>query len=214
MIYVDDRELPEIIELGRKYLPDLQVKRLKIGDINYKEVCIERKHGTDLPASLMDKRLERQAKKMRDNFKFPFIFFINEGIEDNYRYRWFNESVLNGTQASMCIGHDVPLIPCKDNKEFWKKTRAFISKYDIYDGNTPIVENNSFKRDRTVSPEENMLRASIPGIGKAKAEAILNKYHIYQLYDVSKKDLTSIDGIGDKFADRLKSVFTKEKGMV
>ena len=209
MIFIDDREPSERIELGLKYLPELTKTRLKIGDINYKQLCIEIKHGTDLPASLRDRRLERQAKKMKDNFKFPFIFFIDEGIEDNYRYRWFNSSVLNGTQASMCLGHDVPLIVCNDDKDFWKKVRSFISKYDLYEGNLPVVENNSFKRSRTVSPEENMLRAGIPGIGKAKATQILEKYKIWELYDIPKSELTQIPGIGDKFADRLKSVFNK-----
>ena len=48
----------------------------------------------------------------------------------------------------------------------------------------------------------------VDGVGQKKAEDILKQFKVYELWDVSEKDLrNSVKGIGAKQAENIKKVF-------
>jgi ERCC4-type nuclease len=48
----------------------------------------------------------------------------------------------------------------------------------------------------------------VDGVGQKKAEDILKQFKIYELWDISEKDLrNSVKGIGAKQAENIKKVF-------
>ena len=212
-ILLDDREKPHVIKEAYNAFPgQVKVKRLFAGDINYKELCIERKSGGDLPASLTDGRLKQQAKKMKESFALPYIFFIGDGRElcKDEHFDWFNEKTFEGVVASMSVGFGVPIIVCRDDNHFWYRVKRYIEKYDKYHGDNPVslLQNElTYKPDKIMSPEENMLCAGVPGIGPTRASAILREYAFPDLYHITERDLQKVSGIGVRFAKQIKEVF-------
>ncbi|OEC87871.1 MULTISPECIES: ERCC4 domain-containing protein [Methanobacterium] len=217
-ILVDYHEDPQTIEVGRKYLPNLTVEHLLYGDIQYIKdgvnACVfEIKIGDDLPQSIRDKRLSTQPKHMKENFQFPFVIFVGtlEQFKNSYKQRWFTKKHYRGEMASVMVGHDVKWIQCNDLEDMWQTVKTIIIYYDeCVAGKHIEITDNSFKRIKRLSNDMNMLMAGVRGIGEKKAEAILNEYSLRELWDVSKKDLISIPGIGDKFAGKIKKAFPTE----
>jgi ERCC4-type nuclease len=218
MILVDYHEDPNTVEIGKKYLPNLQVEHLLYGDIQYIKdgvnACVfEIKIGTDLPNSIRDKRLSTQPKHMKENFQFPFVIFVGtlEQFENSYKQRWFTEKHYHSEMASIMIGHDVKWIQCPDLKSMWKLVKTMIIYYDeCLAGKHIEITDNSFKRIKRLSDEMNMLMAGVHGIGEKKAELILSKHPLRTLWDVPKEKLMEIPGIGDKFAGKIKEAFPTE----
>jgi ERCC4-type nuclease len=219
-LFIDDREKKHVIDLGKHYFPDAIVKRLDTGDAVYIDnkgnevICWERKKKLDLPASKTDKRLDNQSKRMRENFKYGIIMFIGDHREicNDWHYQDYTEEMYFGTEASLIIGHDLKFIHCYDEHEYWKKIRAHIRKYDEYNNGQHVeITDNSFKRDKKLSPEVNALRSCVSGIGKAKAEKIFEFYTLHDLFHVSERDLAhTVPGVGVKMARRIKSVFRSD----
>ena len=75
----------------------------------------------------------------------------------------------------------------------------------------PPIKPHIFKRFTSDDIRINML-ATIKGISEKKAKMILKKYgSLMEIGDCDKRELCSLDGIGDATADKILSVFNSEK---
>ena len=73
------------------------------------------------------------------------------------------------------------------------------------------IKPHIFKRLTTDDIRINML-TSIKGISEKKAKMLIKKYgSLMEIGDCSKRELCSLDGIGDVTADKILSVFNSEK---
>jgi len=79
-ILLDDREPLQLAIEMEKYGYEVDIKRLKTGDFEGQTSIGEIKRGDDFFASIVDKRLINQAKKMHQTGKERFLILAGEFI--------------------------------------------------------------------------------------------------------------------------------------
>jgi len=203
-VVIDDREKPWVLEKGYEYFPHLSVERLEVGDLVCGDVCIERKEIHDFASSIIDGRLKKQAKRMLERFKAPFIFVVGdwEPLKEQEHFEWFTEQHYTGAVASTAAGIGVPVISCKDEDIFWLMATKFFERYDP---SRPIVIKEII-RPKGDDTYVSML-CCVEGIGESKAKLILKNHHFLTLPNVTKEELMKIPGIGDKYATSIRKYF-------
>lgn len=213
-VFVDAREMKYVAAMGKDYIPDIQVRTLKTGDVVVYEIvddevvlgdlAVERKEITDYVGSILDGRLFSQAKRLREEFKNPYIIVVGELQElwEDPRYGWFTEAHWYGSMATLLekYGVDVVIVPTEE--EFWYFITKLIEKHN---DNKPIRNHNTFLPN-TEEPYFDMLMR-VDGVGAVKARAILEKISFYDLWSCDVEDLLEVDGIGPAFAKRVKETF-------
>ena len=204
--WVDNREDPQFIQKGKKIFPNLMVTQLNTGDViiedNGKYVCIEHKEGADFEASIKDKRLSVQPINMVQNFDYSFVF-IEGGYLDiiqQNEYSNLMEESYNGKIASLAMKYITPPITMDDSNHFWRMAKVFGKRLEVAGQplEKPIILPN--KQDIL---EVRMLMC-IPGMGKEKASAILNKFDFWSLPEVQVDELMEVKGIGQSYANKIK----------
>jgi len=159
----------------QKYFPDAEIVNLPVGDLVYREVCIERKAIGDFISSIIDRRLFNQAINMRENYNYPFIL-VEGDLKQISQHLFFTKSRIKishviGATCSLLTKHQVPVIFCSGTKYMVDIIKKIIEKYDQNDDKKIIVKPT--KRD--VDPRMQVLM-SIKGIGVEKASKILKFY--------------------------------------
>jgi ERCC4-type nuclease len=205
-IFVDNRESKRTIKHGKKVIPDLIVQRLEVGDVVSDNLCIERKTVQDFASSVYDGRIFKQAIRMKKNYSNCYIF-----IEGKLNSIWFNPRLKNfslaqyiGTVASLAQRYDVPVISVENLSQFWNLVDKFIEK----NNKDKVIEiDNSLVYSKPTG-EDVYLRMlqQISGLGKTKAQALLNRYKFHELFFVDESELLSVKGIGKGYARRIKAV--------
>jgi len=205
IVLVDDREDKKFIAVGREIFPNLQVKRLLVGDIVIPEVnlAIEHKGGVDYPASFRDGRLYKQAKAMSDSFANSFVFFVGnwQKLQRKKHYEWFQKEQWHGSKATLNCEYQVPLVECTSNKDFWFQVQAHIKKCDP--NREPHEPHIDLPKPDTSIELRWML--CINRLGRKRAKLFLEQYSFWDLPNISEKELMEIEGIGPGLARRIKS---------
>lgn len=209
MIYVDNREKPLIIDNGKKVFPDLIVKRLDVGDIEYKDLVIERKEVADFLSSIPDGRLKKQALNMQP---FPNRFIIIEGDFDQLRsksrrYRRYSNKTIFGMIASLEMKYNVRVLRVNNNLQFWLLVNRLISKLE---DKTVIEYSKTYKPKIKAENKKDVylsMICCIPGISEGKGKLVLDNFELKQLYTLEIDDLIKVKGIGKGLASKIKEVF-------
>jgi ERCC4-type nuclease len=206
MIYVDDREPPNVQEMALKYFPECKITRLEVGDIvcTDNSVCIERKSVEDLAGSLMDGRLMRQIGNMKNNFDNNWVIIVGDERKlYTHRYITFYKEQFIGIVGSLFASYGIHTWQVRDMKDYFLYSKDFINKSN---GEEKDLSKVYRKVPKCKDAYVGMLR-QIPFVGDKQAEAILDQYTIRQLHDVSEGDLCRIRGVGKKTAKKVKELF-------
>ena len=191
------------------------VKQLPVGDfVLDKKVCFEYKTAEDFIASVKNKRIFKQCKRMQ---QYPFKFVVIVGdvfkkIKENYKWNPysmhpFTNKSFFGALATI-FDFDVKVVQVETMEQ------AFYMMWKI---SQVLLENNKDRKaiDRPISKMTNPIAtflACIEDIGISKATLIANELKLEKLEDLLDLDmeqLTSIKGIGSKTA---KKILTTVKG--
>lgn len=213
-ILIDSRETQEVQRRGiKKFGPgNALVTTLITGDVLVDGMIFERKTVSDLISSVTgkDKRLHHQAPKMMA-YEDRFLVIegsFNELRKKDSRYRQYDQKWYRGVIASMIMKYGLNVLQVDNNAEFWhqierlvfkKKEKGLFERSQVY---TPKLSAANSKR-----PDLSMLCAGIEGISESKGLLILEKYSLWDLYQVSVEDLLEIDGIGPVIARKIKGEF-------
>jgi Fanconi anemia group M protein len=206
IVYVDDREPVKVQKLCKKHLGTVEVAHLPVGDIVCNDIVIERKTVPDFVSSENEGRLAAQVDNMIRNFEKRWIVTVGEmSLLWQERYRKFRPKRFKSTLIQyQTVG--INTIETRNDSEFIN-TVASILKYA---GDTQYQPEIIKKRlPRTHDRYIDMIRAGVDGIGPKKAHTILKEFKIWELWEISEKDLCSIDGIGPVQAKKIKKVFRK-----
>lgn len=203
-IYCDDREDADFIALGMTFFPEMEVKRLSVGDVICGNLCIEHKKDKDFAASIIDGRLKRQAIAMKQNYANPFIFIVGnwKRLQRYKHYKWFKEPQYSGMVASLSAGIGVPVITCVDDSHYWYMVGKFIEKSDP----DRVITDEHIVRVKGSNVPLSMLMC-IPRLGKERAKAILDMYSFEKIPYLKPEDLMKIPGIGEKRANNIINAF-------
>lgn len=171
--------------------------QLSLGDyIISDRIIVERKSGNDLAQSIMDGRLFDQAKRLIDTYETPVL--IVEGDVP------MKKAAFQGAIVSV-IKNGISVLTVENTQETVEiLNRMALS--EVKEKRGPVVRKKHKKKN---DPETTAIHAlsMIPGISYKKSESLLNQFgSIKAIASLSEKDLTEVEGIGEKTADLIKSV--------
>lgn len=208
-VIVDNRELRG--KIGRELFKlDIEVvpKQLEIADfLISNEVAIERKSVSDFVNSIIDKRLFKQARDLKENFRKPI--FLVEGEKDIYSVRNVHPNAIRGALSSLAINFSIPILWTESEKDTAKLLKTMARR-----------EQEEKEKAISIRGERKPLRGkrlqkyiveSFPNIGPKLAENLLERFKtIKNIVNADLKELKEVEKIGDKTASRLKGILEKE----
>lgn len=205
-VYYDTQEVAETVAQGEELIEGMIRKKLVVGDIVFNDLLIERKTVKDFIDSIIDGRLDFQCNKMiKYGYKKRVIL-----IEGNYKEHLELEGGIHphaylAKKASISQSYDVEIQDVADNYDFWYTVKKLIEKNPKK--REINLKVNIFDKHKHWNPEVAMLASGFDGIAEKKAELILSKYKIKDLYNISREDLEEIKGIGPKISEIIKDHF-------
>jgi len=205
-IVVDHRELKSgvVKELFRNKV-HIITEQLAIGDFILGEhVVCERKGVEDFVNSLLDGRLFKQVKQLKDAYKKPFL--IIEGTRDMYSVRNVHANAIRGAMASLALDFSLPIIFTKDEKD---TAHFFIT---ILKREKTDTQANLRAAPKPLTDVELMeyIVSSFPGVGRRTAQNILLQFKTIHSFVTSEHEqLTSVEGVGKITAERIKDIIQK-----
>lgn len=186
---------------------NIDIVPLETGDIIVKQedglvVCVERKTILDFASSCISRHMQNQALRMAEEFDFRAIIIVgkfdeirnNKYLRDKFSKKHFYSNVV-----SLILRYKTPVIWVETEMDLIKTLNSIVnslSKDEPLEKPT-IIEN-------TGNPIRDII-SCVPGIGKKKAEAILNHFgSLRAIMDASEKDLMEIRGVGKKQSSEIK----------
>lgn len=212
-ITIDSREQTRI-KSATKYFKEqgleVTVEELEIGDYIFSdgtnEVCFEFKLTSDFVASIQDGRVFNQSINMAENYDYAFVMVHGDlatrskCIAMSRNYREVNLFQYIGAISS--LNRYVTVLQCYSpfiNESYY--TMMTQAKKCLQ--NKPIVK--KFPR-KDKNPCFNFLCHDVYGINWKKAKAIVDTLNLHSKKDLdrlTKDQLTAVEGIADKTAEKI-----------
>ena len=195
-------------------------KWLEVGDYVFGDVCFEAKSTHDFSSSV--KRLWTQLDNMDRCYKTNVVIIYGTLVDalsyTSYSAKYNNMPRQRKIQllTNKFFGAIGRIILDSDIKPIWVIDQYTASSIICSVAKMQPVERSPikphlFKRFTSDDIRINML-ASIKGVSEKKAKMLLKKYgSLMEIGDCDKRELCSLDGIGDTTADRILSAFNSDK---
>lgn len=186
---------------------ELNLQQLSCGDyILSPEVGIELKKKEDFINSIIDGRLFEQLKNLRQQFQKPVL--ILEGDQDLYSIRKIHPNAVRGTIATISVSFRIPIIQTNNSKETSEMILA-IAKKEQQQGK--YFHPHSEKQLTDLKTQQEYIVSSLPNIGPHLGKQLLKQFKTLQrIFTASEKELTKVEGIGEKTARQIREVIEKE----
>lgn len=203
MVIVDTREFNSrvVVELSNLGII-VESAQLEVGDYVVSDRCaIERKDVEDFLASLIDKRLFAQAKRLVSVYPRPLM--ILEG-EDLFLRRRISPEAIMGALSSLTVNFKLPIITTRDPRE----TALFIAvlaKKEQQEGN-PVGKRGQ-KGHMAVKDKQEFLVEGLPGISQTLAVRLLAHFGtVERIVAATEEELTEVKGVGKQTAKDIKTI--------
>ena len=203
-IAADDRErpsgIPDLLAKSEGVL--IEVKRLPIADYLVADrILIERKSVLDFVVSIIDGRLFRQAITLS---AAPFrSILIIEGDESSFTKRHVRKEAIHGAYVCLAAVFGLPVIRTRDAAETASTIIACASQTIRERRRTFVKKANRRTGERK---RQILILQSLPGIGAAKAERLLNVFgSVKKAVSADEQDLVAIPGFGPAIAAKIVS---------
>ncbi len=209
-IIVDHREKNSHVvhELeSNGFVPEFH--QLKVADYIINETAIERKTVQDFVSSMINKRLIKQLKELR---QYPSRLLIIEGIDEQELYLKESEyleektqrihpNAIRGFLLSILLNYEIPMIFTK-NAEDTVKFISILSKKKKRELPLNVNKKNLNKKERI-----QFILESFHGIGPKTARKLLKKFKtLKNIFSATEEQLE--EAIGKKGKDMFKIIHT------
>ena len=225
-LIIDSRENSELlleVEQKAKKMNILTEKKwIEVGDYVFGDVCFEAKSTHDFLSSVISKRLWTQLDNMDRCYKTNVVI-IYGSLSDalNYTKHSAKYNKMPRHQKMQLLTNKFygalgRIILDSDIKPVWvldefAAASIICSVAKMQPVERPPIKPHLFKRFTTDDIRLNML-TTVKGVSEKKAKMLLKEYgSLMEIGDCDKRELCSLDGIGDTTADRILSVFNSDK---
>lgn len=207
-IYVDYREKnSNIMRELDKIKCAIKVKTMGVGDYQITDdIIIERKTVEDFSKSITDKRLYQQAKELATNCHKPLMIIEGENIYNTF----LHPNAIRGSLATIALDFKIPIIQTQNETDTAFMLKRIALREQEKDNKKPVSIRTQTK-PVTLPEQQLFITESLPGIGPVSAKSLLKHFKtIKNLVNASKKDLKSVEGIGEKTATNIIDVTQRE----
>lgn len=197
-----NRIVKELIDMG------ISVKTCQLNSADYLvsgKVGVELKKVSDFVASIIDGRLLEQVKSLRNNFEKAVL--IIEGEEDIYSVRKVHGNAIRGMLSSIVLDFKVPVLYTKNPKD----TASLLAVMARREQDTSRDFSYHDRKPISVREQQEFIVSALPSIGITNAKNLLSSFgSVRSIVNANQNDLLQVEGIGEKTADRLVSLFKEE----
>jgi ERCC4-type nuclease len=202
IIFVDYRE-EKIASLLEKMGCKIVIMNLPIGDFVINDIGVERKSFEDFISSIIDGRIFEQAESLSSSYKKPIIIIEGFGVIEI-----IHENSFYATLAYLVSHFNVTILRTKNEEEtakmiYWIARKEFENRGNV-----------GYKvKEKKVSVQtiQERILAAFPGISTVLSKRILKKFgSLKKFFNASEKELTEVDGIGEKTAKRIRKIIEEE----
>ncbi|MCL2115373.1 MAG: DEAD/DEAH box helicase [Methanobrevibacter sp.] len=203
IVYADSREgnskvLRALDTIGVK----IKIKPMTVGDYQVsEEVAIERKTAKDFVDSIVDKRLFKQARQMREEFKKPIMILEGDDLYSGF----ISPDAIRGSIASIAIDFGISIIPTRNSDD----TAAMIKRIAIrVQKDTKVdIQVRTERKPVNLWEQQLFIIESLPNIGPVSAKKLLGKFGtVKNIITASEKELQEVEGIGKKTSKNIREV--------
>ena len=223
---IDSREKSILTDLVIEKAKSLNVETTKqwieVGDYVIGDVCFEAKSSFDFLASVMTKRLWTQLDNMDRCYKTNIVIIygsLGDALQYTDHSAKYDKTPIGNKKRYLTnrfYGAIGRITLDSDIKPIWVSNEhsaasiiCSVAKMQPID--RPPIKPHLFKRFTTDDVRINIL-STVKGVSEAKAKLLLKKYgSLMEIGDCNKRELCSLDGIGDTTASRILSIFNSEK---
>lgn len=201
-IVVDTREVRSPVWQALQANPQVQLVMRDLSSADYlphAEFGVERKDAQDFVASILDRRLFAQVKRMKDDY--PRALVIVEG--DPYRTRSaISADAVRGALSYIMAIEGLSLMMVRDAVETASLLCTLARHLQEGLGYEPPLRGNKPKDSLDISQ---YLVEGLPGIGPSGAKALLLHFGSAQaVFRASIEELATAPGVGKKTAERIR----------
>lgn len=204
-LVVDDRENEDVIEAVNRH-PEVEnwyIDRLEIGDIQCEsaDLLIERKTMEDYAGSLRSGHLADQLSRMREVSENCFILVEDDlDSSESLTHTQMRGESIRGSMASTMARKNTPVVPCS-NVELLVDMSVRLSRKFIEDPGTAHLNISNLGEEE---PTMKRMYTCLPDIGPERADRLYEEFpHIGQILAASAEQLTEVEGIGEKTAEKI-----------
>ncbi len=211
VVYIDSRETKSNVgkNLDRMEGITLKLDTLDVGDyIVSDRVAIERKELDDFISSLTsgDRDIFKQASELADSYARPVLIVEGGGgVEALYARSQVDEEAIRSTVQSIAVDFNISLLFTQDQNETAKNIRSLARREQ--EENDKEVNPHGQKSTDSIRETQEYVISSIPGVGPVTARDLLTHFGSVEAIMTAEVDeLTEVDGVGEKTAERIKEV--------
>lgn len=211
LITIDDREKPSgLVDLLTNSGIDVIVRRLPCCDyIINNEIFIERKTGKDFLVSILDGRLFRQARIMKNSLSRPL--FLVEGNPFHVD-TGFTPQAISGVILSLQVIWYIPVLFSKSKEDTCRIFKMLGTQEQMQ---TDLLTLRHGYRPKKLVSRQLYLLQGFPKIGPLIAKRLLEHFGtVRKVMQADRSALLEVDGIGKSVADEICTILDTPKYIV
>ncbi len=209
-IFVDPRETRSgVARFLQKAGVDLKLRNLGIGDYVVSDrVCIERKSTIDFLDSLVNKRrnLFEQIHRMENEYEKPLLVIEGDSV---YGQRNVHPNVVRAVMATIAVDFSVPIIQTRDEADTASLIYVIAKREQM--PNKTEVNPHGKKPSASLTEQQEYFISALSNIGIVTTRNLLRRFKtIERILTASKEELMEVEHVGEKTAEHIKEVLSKE----
>lgn len=206
-IIVDSHEVASGIVpiLESRELFEVRVERLEVGDFALADLCIERKTGADLVASIEDGRLFKQLLLLRRTYKRRLLL-----IEGDIPSAPIAKRAVQGALVRISAGLQIPILFSKSLDDTVSLLhRAALQLYGFTSAQFHSLKAPS---NADLQFHQSYVLAGIPGIGVHRARQLIEHFgSLKHILSATRAELAAVPGTGEVQAERIERLANYRK---
>lgn len=204
-LYVDYNEYSFYPDIGEAFA-EFESRNQNV-DYIIADCGIEVKHSwNDFYASVIDKRIWRQAKALKKFDKGLFIIIDKKVDARNASEFKRKNSIIDGAFFSLLLNWQIPILICKTEVQFLRKLKKIYEKLNKEKTSSKYVDIK--KIGRSDDTRHFGVLAQIEGISVLRAEKIFAEFgSIEKIVNKTAADFAKLEKIGPKLSLRIEEFF-------
>ncbi len=202
-IIVDTRESSSsILKELSKLDAYIETEKLEVGDyILSDRVAIERKTPKDFVDSIIDSRLFKEIKSLKNRYRRVYLVIEGDFV---YNLMGMRKEAIQGALISILLDFYVPIIFTKNSREtaHWLYKMA---KREQDEERRPLIRPE--KSPKNLRKTQEYILAGFPDIDNVRARELLQYFgSLENIFNAPVEELIKVKGIGSTIAQKMKEI--------